>query len=103
MTLYHLASGDEPSGPLDRDRLHGLPSLTQLLITRLTATDPQERFRDINSVIIAIEEMLQFRKEHPETEELPRQHRYTPRQYLMLSILAALLVILWLVVTSINR
>lgn len=98
-SLWHLASDEPPSQ--ERRHLESLTSLGHLLIDRLMAVNLDDRFQSVDSVIITLEEMVKFRREHGEEPE--RQHRFTPRQYLTVSVLAILLVILWLVITSTNH
>ena len=100
VTLRHLAAGR--TADQGTPRLKHLPGLAQLLIDRLTVSDPDERMPDVATALVTIEEMIRFRRDHAE-EPPGKQHRFTPRQYLLLSVLAVLLVIFWLVITSTNR
>jgi serine/threonine protein kinase len=98
VALYHLSVGHLPQDN-DEKGFGSISSLAQLLIGRLISADPIERFSDIDSVILTLREMISFGHQHLELETGRRWHP-SPRQYMLFSVLAVLLVILWLVITS---
>jgi serine/threonine protein kinase len=100
VALYHLETGHLPTDN-DEEGFRAISSLAQLLISRLMSADPAERFTDIDSVILTLREMISFGRQRFEPElGIGKRWRLTPRQYMLLSVLAILLVILWLIVTA---
>jgi len=90
---------------LDFDKLYTdnkLPGDMVLLLEKLLAKDPKERFRDSAQLLVTLEAIQLFEKES-RTREFFQVTPSTPRQYLMLSILTALLIIFWLVITTVYK
>ena len=93
----------------DFDRLlpdQNTPGDTVLVLEKLLAKDPSDRFHNTAQFQVSMTEIAAFEKEdgsrrlnEPFLSVKPR----TPKQYLMISVLAALLVIFWLVITTIPR
>jgi len=76
-----------------------VPGVARLLISRLLAHDPGDRFGSADELILTLQGMMSLGSEVP-GEAGPRKWSPTPQQYLMVSVLVVLLVILWLVITS---
>jgi serine/threonine-protein kinase len=92
---------DMENGPLS-----GVPTDARLAIERLLEKKAKDRI-SAAELLASLEAMLSFHlHEHQHEIEKPVHRRWpfdgTPRQYLSVSILALLLIIFWLVVTSIN-
>ncbi len=73
-----------------------------LLLEKLLAKKPEDRFRHAAELQISTTEIISFEKSRP-VKEFFDVKPSTPRQYLMLSLLAALLIIFWLVITTVPR
>jgi serine/threonine-protein kinase len=73
--------------------------LARLLLGKLLAREPGDRFGSADELRITLQGMISL--ETGQVEELENSRKgFTSRQYLMISILVLLLVILWLVLTS---
>lgn len=93
-------SGDGRAGPLFAGFSEAdVPGVARLLISRLLAHDPGDRFGSADELILTLQGMMSLGSEVP-GEAGPRKWSPTPQQYLMVSVLVVLLVILWLVITS---
>lgn len=77
------------------------PADIVLLLEKLLAKDPADRLRHAAELQITLTEIVSFEMNTP-TREFLQIAPSSPRQYLMLSLLAALLIIFWLVITSIH-
>jgi serine/threonine protein kinase len=89
---YSTGADTELTGLLD------IPLEARLLLGVMLAEDPKERFSDIDGLIATLHQVR-----NPERESaVAREKQTNPRTYLMLSILALLLVILWIVVASVK-
>ncbi len=76
-----------------------VPGDTILMIEKLLAKDSSERFGSGGELTVTLQAMRSYERQSPDQPFLKVKPN-TPRQYLMLSMLAALLIILWLVVTT---
>jgi serine/threonine-protein kinase len=76
-----------------------VPGVARLLISRLLAPDASDRLGSADELILTLQGMMSLGAELPVETESKRSSP-TPRQYLMVSVLFVLLVILWLVITS---
>ncbi|MBU8933237.1 MAG: serine/threonine protein kinase [candidate division Zixibacteria bacterium] len=76
-----------------------LPGDTVLLLEKLLAKIPEDRFLSTRQLLVTLEEMQSFDEGYA-TREFFQVRPSTPRQYLVLSVLAALMIVLWLVVTT---
>jgi len=74
-----------------------IPSEATLLLKKLLAGNPDDRFASTAGLHVTLEEMLSFRHEdrHFPTRAEPAR---TPRQYLILAVLVVLLLVVWIVV-----
>jgi len=115
VTLYYLLTGRSPeygdasgkpgsragrASPLFAGLSEAdVPGVARLLIGRLLAHDPGDRFGSADELILTLQGMMSLGSEVP-GEAGPRKWSPTPQQYLMVSVLVVLLVILWLVITS---
>jgi serine/threonine protein kinase len=69
------------------------PHEGRLLLKKMLAGDPDERFADIDELIVTLDAI-----QHDMPARAPgRRKRYSPRTYLLLSIMAILLIIYWVV------
>jgi len=89
--------------PLDDSVILQLPPEMQLLVSQLLVPDPQRRFTSASGLVASLEEMLSFRLRTGGVATVSKKPRASPRQYLMVSILVVLFVILWLVLTAIEK
>jgi serine/threonine protein kinase len=107
VVLYYLLSGrmpdlrDRESG---RDLFDGFsdvsaPGVARLLVRRLIAPDPKDRFGSVDELILTLQGMISLGAE-PQVSPSSRKWSPTPRQYLLMALLALLLIILWLAITS---
>jgi serine/threonine protein kinase len=79
-----------------------LPHEADLTISKLLAKNPDDRFTSAEEVLATLEEMLSYELGYRWPVTASKKDA-SPRIYLMLSVLSALLVILWLVVTTVNK
>ncbi len=77
----------------------GVPGVARLMLKRLMAPDPKDRFGSADELILTLQGMISLGTE-PEVSETRRKWSPTPRQYLLLALLFLLLIILWLAITS---
>ena len=78
------------------------PGDVVLVLEKLLAKKAQERFSSTAELLVTLTEIVSFEKASPLREFFEVAPR-SPRQYLMISLLAALLIIFWLVVTTVNH
>ena len=93
------------NGRLDFNLLYTkykLPGDTVLLLEKLLTRKPDDRFSSTNELLVTLEAMQSF-EEGNATRTFFHVKPSTPRQYLLLSLLAVLMVILWLVLTTVGR
>ncbi|HKK21412.1 MAG TPA: protein kinase, partial [candidate division Zixibacteria bacterium] len=81
------------------DSFTDLPGDWVLTIEKLLAKLPDERFANAAELGVTLEEMAEFERQ-PVLLSNRAKRDASPRRYFMLSVLAALLLILWFVVTS---
>jgi len=79
-----------------------LPGDVILLLEKLLTKDPSDRFQNTHELLVTLKAMRSFEVED-RTREFFQVKPQTPRQYLMLSILAALMIIFWLVITTVKH
>ena len=75
-----------------------VPGVARLLISKLLTKDPDDRFVSTDELLFTLQEMIALGAE-PEVPSPQKKWSWSPRQYLLVSILAVLLVILWFVIT----
>ncbi|MCD6250066.1 MAG: serine/threonine protein kinase [candidate division Zixibacteria bacterium] len=75
-----------------------VPGVARLLISKLLAKDPDGRFVSTDELLFTLQEMIALGSE-PEAPPSKKKWSPSPRQYLLVSVLAVLLVILWFVIT----
>jgi len=75
-----------------------VPGVARLLISKLLAKDPEERFISTDELLFTLQGMIALGS-GPEPTPPRKKWAPSPRQYLLVSILAVLLVILWFVIT----
>jgi hypothetical protein len=83
-------------GSLKREQI---PGEIFLLLEKLLAVSPDERFADPGELMITLEAIDDFERSHLKDTPAGRR-KATPRQYLMISLLVVLLVILWSIIAS---
>lgn len=76
-----------------------VPGMARLLIGKLLSKDSEERFMDTDELIFTLRGMIAHSSK-PEPTVADKKWSPSPRLYQLLSILALLLIILWLVITS---
>jgi len=75
------------------------PPEGRLLLKKMLAVDPDERFADIDELIVTLDAI-----QHDMPARAPgRRQRYSPRTYLLLSIMAILMIIYWIVEWSVKK
>ncbi|UCC43687.1 MAG: serine/threonine protein kinase [Candidatus Zixiibacteriota bacterium] len=87
---------------LEADELSAVPGEARLVLERMLARDPADRFASASELLITLNEMASFHVSEMRAE-LTSTSRRDPRWYILLTVLAALLMILWLVVTTVYR
>lgn len=113
--LYHLLAGSYPHFDADMDKLRELvlnepalagkekasqiPGVARLLIGKLLARMPGERFVSAEELLVTLQGMVTLGVEAPSVSR-KKKWSPTPRQWLLFPVLFMLLVILWLVITS---
>ncbi len=118
VVLYHLLTGNLPYANADtaslRDRIlsgrdlfpaaesNRYPGDARLLIETLMAKDPGERFGGADELLLTLREMIHFNQSRAEVL-VEKRPKFGPRQYLSVSLLVLLLVVLWFVVAVYNR
>jgi eukaryotic-like serine/threonine-protein kinase len=83
-------------------RRAGVHGDTVLLLAKMMAKNPEDRFINAKEVLLSADAIAVFERNFRPSGP-PRKHRYSPRQYLLVSLLMALLLIFWLVVTTVHR
>ncbi len=76
-----------------------VPGVARLLIGKLLAKDPNERFVSSDELLFTIQGMIAL-ESTPEPTPTGKSRPRSPRLYFLISVLAALLVVLWLVITG---
>lgn len=79
-----------------------LPGVARMLLGKLLAKDPDDRFVSTDELLFTIQGMMALGVESPAPVG-KKKWSPSPRQYVMISMLVMLLVIFWLIITSINR
>ncbi len=106
--LYLLITGQLPSvaadtgsSPVSFDHLseRQVPGIARLVLERLLAATPSDRFGSADELIVTLQTMLSLGTD-PGVEFAPKKRRLSSRQYMGISVLVLLLIILWLVITS---
>ncbi len=113
--FYELLAGRRPFGGDTREtiensilrdkpdirtlRAKNIPGDTILMIEKLLAKDPSDRFGGTGELYITLQAMRSFERQSTARKFLHVKPQ-TPRQFLVLSLLAFLLVVLWYVVTT---
>lgn len=78
----------------------GVPGGLVLLLEQLLAKDRTQRCGSFDELLITLRSIKQFERDH--AVEQPSKRRWTPRQYLSISVLAILLLILWMIIADGN-
>ncbi len=76
----------------------GVPGGLVLLLEQLLAKDRTQRCGSFDELLITLRSIKQFEREH--ALEQPAQPKWKPRQYLSISVLAILLLILWMIIAG---
>ena len=80
-------------------RAKKIPGDTILMIEKLLAKRSSDRFSSASELSITLQAMRSFERE-PATRKFLQVKPQTPRQFLVISLLALLLVVMWYVVTT---
>ncbi|NOY89266.1 MAG: serine/threonine protein kinase [FCB group bacterium] len=113
--FYQMLSGVLPFEGEDEDALcksilNVTPSYKKLLkrkipgdyilvIEKLLAKNPAERFLHTDELLVTLEEIDIF-ESHENKYKASKYNHHSPRQYLMISLLVVLLIIFWYIITS---
>jgi len=76
------------------------PGDTVLVLEKLLAKKPVDRFANAAELQVTLDEIVRF-EENDKIREFLKVKPTTSREYLMISLLAALLLIFWLVITTV--
>lgn len=100
MVLYQLCTGQTSAvmGDTTELSLAGLSSVSKLLIERLVSDEEDDRFNSADELLATLDGAIA----EGTGEENPCGHKqtWTPRQYISMAILMALLIILWFVLST---
>jgi len=99
-TLFKSIREDIPD--FDNETAREIPPDGRLLIEKLLSKNPAERFRDFEELYVTLEMMQTYYFRREESPDYMEKHK-NPRTYLMISILVALVIILWLVIFTVNK
>lgn len=99
-TLFKAIRKDMPD--FDNDVARQMPPDGRLLIEKLLSRNPAERFRDFEELRVTLETMQAYHFHRVESPDYMVKHK-DPRTYLMISILVALIIILWLVISAVYK
>lgn len=78
------------------------PGDARLLVETMMAVDPRDRFAGADTLLLTLREMLHLDREQVEVE-IEKTAKFTSRQYLGVSLLVLMFVILWFVLSIYNR
>ncbi|MBN1212342.1 MAG: serine/threonine protein kinase [candidate division Zixibacteria bacterium] len=98
--LFRSIQNDAPdfsTGPAAQ-----IPPDGRLLIEKLLSKDGSDRFRDADELLITLQAMLDYHFNRSEISERHAKHK-SPRTYLLLSVLVILIIIFWLVISTVYR
>ena len=95
--LKAIDASDPNSKPL---RQLGVSGDMIFLVEKLLSWKPADRLGTAGELLINLQAIADFERTHPAHGPLHSEDRHTSRQYLMISILVALLLVFWLIVTS---
>ena len=114
--LYFLASGHLPFAPATNRQMintilftapdfkqleqRGMSGDTILLIEKLLAKRPDDRFLSAGELLITLNEMTRFAKEERKRSEPLHRRQLSPRSYLVVSAITVVIILLWYVVSS---
>jgi len=70
-----------------------------LLINKLLAKNPEDRFENCSELLITLKAIKEFEEKSPHSSSNPKR-KTTPRQYLLVSLLVILLIFLWSIIVS---
>ncbi len=115
LVLYNLLCGSTPfqdgeadevrwaikSNPVNIEPLRerGIPGEIVLLVEKLTALKPEDRFANTEGLLITLEAIGDFESSHQHSFDQTGP-KWSARQYLMVSVLIFLLIIFWIIITS---
>jgi len=98
--LFRNIQNDDPdfnTGPAGQ-----IPPDGRLLIEKLLSKNGGDRFRDAEELLITLQAMLDYHFNRSEISERHAHHK-SPRTYLLLSVLVILIIIFWLVISTVYR
>jgi serine/threonine protein kinase len=99
-TLTHSILHDKPDFQIMASR--GIHGDTILLIEKLLAKNPENRFNGAAELLVTLQEMQSF-EQKSQTRKFLQVKPQTARHYLLISLLAALLLVLWYLLTTYPR
>jgi serine/threonine-protein kinase len=97
--LEKVAESFASAADTDLTVMLDIPNEARLLFSVMLAEDPKERFTDIDGLVATLD---QVRNQARESVAVIGK-KTNPRTYLMLSVLTVLLIILWIVITSVKK
>jgi serine/threonine-protein kinase len=98
-TMRHIL---EISADLEEREVHNHPHEAHLLLSRLLAKNPSDRFASVNGLLTTLAELAELeREEHRAGRAGPLADR--SRQYLLIALVVAALLIFWIVITAVRQ
>jgi len=98
--LFQSIQKDEPD--FNTGRARQIPPDGRLLIEKLMSKNRGDRFRDTEELLVTLQAMLDYHFNRSEISEKYAKHK-SPRTYLLLSVLVILIIIFWLVISTVYR
>jgi serine/threonine protein kinase len=101
--FYEMLTGRAPysdQGGESTAGLAALPPEARLLVEKLLSTEKQDQFMGASELLATLREMKEF-AESPPAEDAEKHA--SPRTYLIISIIAFLLIIIWWVATILHK
>ena len=99
-TLYQSIDEEDPD--LEIFQKKRIPPDARLLIEKMLSKDPQDRFDSDDELLITLEEMADYHIKAAGYAQSGEAYS-SPRKYIMLSVLAILIIILWLVISNYHQ
>lgn len=92
----------EETPDFDNEAAREMPPDGRLLIEKLMSKNPAERFRDFQELRATLETMQAYHFQRVDSPDYMAKHK-NPRTYLMISILVALIIIFWMVISTVYK
>jgi serine/threonine protein kinase len=98
--LFRSIQNDNPD--FSSEAAGRMPPDGRLLIEKLLSKNGSDRFRDAEELLVTLRAMLDYHFNRLENVDKQPPHK-SPRTYLLLSVLVILIIIFWLVVSTVYR